>query len=139
MSIFKRVRKDEIWIDMPLHCKSDTKCHVFCKWFVEWSNGMFPRVRTLAHGIESLMRDNKLHFCILETVSTLQYTWLQRKTHKSFYNNIYLRTVTKPMCLFYFLIIFLRKDTEQMISSIFLIFHKFIAFKTIGECTVKCV
>jgi hypothetical protein len=45
---------NEIWIDTPLHCKSDTKCHVFCKWFVEWSNGMSPRVRTLAHGIERL-------------------------------------------------------------------------------------
>jgi hypothetical protein len=41
--------------------QSDTKCHVFCKWFVEWSNGMSPHVRNLAHGIESLLRDNKLH------------------------------------------------------------------------------
>jgi hypothetical protein len=49
-------QKDEIWIDTPLHCKSDTKCHVFCKWFLEWSNGMSPRVKTLLHGIESLIR-----------------------------------------------------------------------------------
>jgi hypothetical protein len=41
-------------IDTPLHCKSDTKCHVFCKWFVEWSNGMSPHIRSLVHGTESL-------------------------------------------------------------------------------------
>jgi hypothetical protein len=35
--------------------KSDTNYHLFCKWFVEGSNGMSPRVRTIAHGIESLI------------------------------------------------------------------------------------
>jgi hypothetical protein len=48
-------------VNIQTSCKSDTKCNVFCNWFVEWSNGMSPCVRTLAHGIEILMQDNKLH------------------------------------------------------------------------------
>ena len=57
-------------IDTPLHCKSDTKCHVLCKWFVEWSNGMSPHVRSLVHGTESL----RLHR--IQTCARISRSWI---------------------------------------------------------------
>ena len=98
VSIFKRVRKDKIWIDTPLHCKSDTKCHVFCKWFLEWSNGMSPCVRTLVHGIESLIRYGVPDFKGKHTNHSTTYYFVP--TRKTFcYHNTLSSSLNK---LYYF-------------------------------------